>query len=89
MNLLETVLDYMLQTEVVVKALVHFREKRWSEERSLDDLELVLGRFPEDQVGNTALALLSKGLLPAKRLMLWGVGWVPGARRIARRPPPK
>jgi hypothetical protein len=56
MNLLETVLDYMLQTEVVVKALVHFREKRWSEVRSLDDLELVLGRFPDDQSGNTALA---------------------------------
>ena len=56
MNLLETVLDYMLQTEVVVKALVHFREKRWSEVRSVDDLELALRRFPEDQVGNTALA---------------------------------
>ena len=26
MNLLETVLDYMLQTQVVVRALEHFRE---------------------------------------------------------------
>jgi hypothetical protein len=56
MNLLETVLDYMLQTEVVVKALEHFRQKRWNEARSLDDLERLMAQFPEDQVGNTALA---------------------------------
>jgi hypothetical protein len=56
MNLLETVLDYMLQTEVVVKALKHFRENRWNEVRKLDDLEQLMGRFPEDQAGNTALA---------------------------------
>jgi hypothetical protein len=56
MNLLETVLDYMLQTEVVVKALEHFRENRWNEVRSLDELEQLLARFPEDQAGNTALA---------------------------------
>jgi hypothetical protein len=56
MNLLETVLDYMLQTEVVVKALKRFRENRWNEVRSLDDLEQLLARFPEDQAGNTALA---------------------------------
>jgi hypothetical protein len=56
MNLLETVLDYMLQTEVVVKALEHFRENRWSEVRSLGDLEQLLTRLPEDQAGNTALA---------------------------------
>jgi hypothetical protein len=56
MNLLETVLDYMLQTEVVVKALERFRENRWNEVRTLDDLERLLARFPEDQAGNTALA---------------------------------
>ncbi len=56
MNLLETVLDYMLQTEVVVRALQRFREQRWNEVRTLDDLERLLARFPEDQVGNTALA---------------------------------
>ena len=56
MNLLETVLDYMLQTEVVVKALEHFRENRWKEVRTLDDLERLNSRFPEDQTGNTALA---------------------------------
>jgi hypothetical protein len=56
MNLLETVLDYMLQTEVVVRALERFRENRWSEVRTLDDLERVMARFPDDQAGNTALA---------------------------------
>jgi hypothetical protein len=56
MNLLETVLDYMLQTEVVVKALKRFRENRWNEVRTLDDLEQLMARFPEDQAGNTALA---------------------------------
>ena len=56
MNLLETVLDYMLQTEVVVKALEHFRENRWNEVRKLDDLDQLMARFPEDQTGNTALA---------------------------------
>jgi hypothetical protein len=56
MNLLETVLDYMLQTEVVVKALEHFRQKRWNEARSLDDLERLVAQFPDDQPGNTALA---------------------------------
>lgn len=56
MNLLETVLDYMLQTGVVVKALEHFRENRWNEARTLADLEQLMARFPEDQAGNTALA---------------------------------
>jgi hypothetical protein len=56
MNLLETVLDYMLQTEVVVRALQRFREHRWDEVRTLDDLERLLARFSEDEAGNTALA---------------------------------
>ena len=56
MNQLATVLDYMLQTEVVVKALEHFRQKRWNEALSLDDLERLMARFPDDQAGNTALA---------------------------------
>jgi len=56
MNLLETVLDYMQKTEVVVRALEHFREHRWDEVRSLDDLDRLVARFPVDQAGNTALA---------------------------------
>jgi hypothetical protein len=56
MNLLETVLDYMLQTEVVIKALKRFRDNRWQEIRTLKDLERVMARYPEDQAGNIALA---------------------------------
>ena len=57
MNLLETVLDYMLQTPVVVKALQHFRDNRWKEARNLDQLESLLAGYPENEEGNTALAL--------------------------------
>lgn len=57
LNLLETVLDYMLQTTVVVKALEYYKRNRWHEIRTLDDLDGVLDRFPADQDGNTALAL--------------------------------
>lgn len=56
MNLLETVLDYMLQTPVVVKALEHFRDNRWDEVRTLDDLAAVVGRYPDDEDGNKELA---------------------------------
>jgi hypothetical protein len=56
MNLLETVLDYMLQTTVVVRALEFFRANRWNEIRSLDDLDALLSRYADDQEGNTALA---------------------------------
>jgi hypothetical protein len=57
MNLLETVLDYMLQTTVVVAALEYFRANRWNDIRTLDDLDAVLATYPEDQMGNTALAV--------------------------------
>lgn len=56
MNLLETVLDYMLQTPVVVKALQHFRDNRWNGVRTLEDLEDLFRRFPDDREGNTLLA---------------------------------
>ncbi|MGH3692086.1 MAG: hypothetical protein ACREON_16675 [Gemmatimonadaceae bacterium] len=57
MNILETVLDYMLKTTVVVKALEYFRANRWDEVRTLDALEAVLVRYPDDQHGNTTLAV--------------------------------
>jgi hypothetical protein len=57
MNLFETVLDYQLQTPVVVQALDHYRLNRWGEARTLDDLDAVLSRYPDDQRGNTALAV--------------------------------
>jgi hypothetical protein len=56
MNLLETVLDYMLDTKVVIKALEHFRANCWDEVRTIDDLEVLIARFPENREGNVALA---------------------------------
>jgi hypothetical protein len=57
MNLLETVLDYMLQTTVVVNALEYFKENRRKEVRTLDDLEALMSRYADDQNGNTRLAV--------------------------------
>src|SRR5262245_11906668 len=57
LNLFVTVLDYMLQTAVVVKPLDHYKTHRWNEVRDLDDLDAVLRRFPDDQEGNVELAL--------------------------------
>jgi hypothetical protein len=57
LNLLETVLDYMLQTTVVAKALEHYKAHRWDEIRTLDELEAVLARYGADKQGNTDLAL--------------------------------
>ena len=56
MNLLETVLDYMMQTTSVARALAHFRTNRWEEIRTLDDLDATLARYADDQPGNTVLA---------------------------------
>lgn len=56
LNLLETVLDYQMNTKVVVTALERFNANRWSEIRRLDDLESVLVRFADDKEGNTELA---------------------------------
>jgi hypothetical protein len=57
MNLLETVLDYMLQTTVVVKALEYFKANRWNDVRTLEDLDALLSRYSDDQQGNTRLAV--------------------------------
>jgi len=56
MNLMETVLDYQMQTKAVVRALEWYKASRWAEIRTLDDLEGVMSRFPADKEGNTALA---------------------------------
>ena len=57
LNLMETVLDYMMQTPVVVKALEHYRNHCWDEVRTIDDLERIFARHPDTKQGNTALAL--------------------------------
>lgn len=56
MNLLETVLDYQMSTTAVVRALQHYRDHRWEEIRTGEQLEDALAGFPEDKEGNLALA---------------------------------
>lgn len=56
MNLIETVIDYQMNTTAVVRAFRHFRDHRWEKIRTADDLDEVFERFPNDQEGNTALA---------------------------------
>ena len=55
-NILATVVDYMTHTTAVVKALEHYKGIRFDEVRTMDDLEDVFARFPNDRDGNTALA---------------------------------
>jgi hypothetical protein len=56
MNLFETVLDYMMQTPVVVRALEYFRANRWDNVRTTADLNRLFSSYTDDKLGNTALA---------------------------------
>jgi hypothetical protein len=54
--LFDTVLDYQNQAAAIQKAEDHYRVQHYREVRTLDDLEAVLERFPEDRDGNDELA---------------------------------
>ncbi len=56
-NLLATVVDFQMHTNAVVKALGRFKDHRFDEIRTMADLQAVVGRFPDDQDGNTDLAV--------------------------------
>lgn len=56
MALFDTVLDYQNQAAAIQKAEDHYRAQHLVEIRTLDDLEAVLERFPEDRDGNDELA---------------------------------
>lgn len=49
MNLLEIVLDYQMHTTAVVRALQHFRNHRWDEIHTLDALDGLFTRLPDDK----------------------------------------
>lgn len=55
-NLFETVLDFMMRTDSVVRAIEHYRELLFDEIRTMDDLFHVMARFPDDKEGNLGLA---------------------------------
>jgi hypothetical protein len=54
--LFDTVLDYQNQAAAIQKAEDHYRTNHYAEIRTLDDLEAVLERYPEDRDGNDELA---------------------------------
>ncbi len=54
--LFDTVLDYQNQAAAIQKAEDHYRANHYDEIRTLDELEAVLERFPEDRDGNDQLA---------------------------------
>lgn len=56
MNLLATVVDFQMHTTAVVRALEHFKARRWDEIRTMSDLERVLADHPDTEDGNTGLA---------------------------------
>ena len=55
-NLLLTVLDLRLRNPIVNNAIQFYRDNRWNEVRTLEDVEGLLARFPEDDEGNRAAA---------------------------------
>jgi hypothetical protein len=56
-DLFVTVIDFQINTTVVLRALAYFRDNRWREIRTMADLESVVARFENDQAGNTELAV--------------------------------
>ncbi len=55
-NLLVTVLDLQMNTVTVERSIQHYRDHRWGELRTLDQLADLLRRFPDDKEGNRQLA---------------------------------
>ncbi len=54
--LLATVVDFQTQTTAVERALRHYQEHRFSEVRTLGDLEDCFDRLPDSKAGNETLA---------------------------------
>jgi len=55
-NVLITVLDIRMRSEAVDRSIRHYRDHRWEEIRTLDDLEDLLSRHTDDMEGNVQVA---------------------------------
>jgi hypothetical protein len=55
-NVLVTVLDLQMNTVTVERSIRYYRDHRWAEVRTLDQLTGLLDRFPDDKEGNLDLA---------------------------------
>ena len=52
----DTVIDFQQHTTTVRRAIAHFNEYRWNELRTLDDLQTLCDRYPDERSSNTELA---------------------------------
>lgn len=55
-NLILTVLDFQMHNVAVEKAIKHYRDNRFNEIRTIDDLKHILSKHTDDKEGNTAVA---------------------------------
>jgi len=55
-NVLLTVLNLQMRNATVERSIAHYRAHRWDEVNTLNDLEDLLARFPDDKEGNTQIA---------------------------------
>ena len=55
-NLFITVLDFMMRGCTVERAIAYYRDNRWSEIRTLDDLKHLFLKYEDGKEGNTAIA---------------------------------
>ncbi len=58
-TLLDTVIDYQQHTTTVRNAIAHYNTKCWDAVSTLNDLDELFARYPNDKEGNTALASIS------------------------------
>lgn len=55
-NLMLTVLDFQMHNVAVFNAIQHYRDNRFNEIRTIDDLKRLLLKYADDKDGNTAAA---------------------------------
>ncbi len=69
-NLLLTVLDFQMHNTAVENAIAHYRDNRFNEIRTLDDLKRLLSQYADDKEGNIAVAQYLWGNKHRKRVSL-------------------
>lgn len=55
-NLMLTVLDFQMHNVAVYKAIKHYRDNRFNEIRTMNDLKHLLSKYADDKENNTAVA---------------------------------
>src|SRR5437867_3205187 len=55
-NLMQTVLDYQLHSDIVIRAYKHFERHHWDRLRTRDQLAAFLRSHPDSRTGNTIAA---------------------------------